>query len=123
MAQHNSLGRWGENVAAEYLTVRGYAIVRRNWRMGHLEIDIIATRGARIIFVEVKTRSTGDYDPVEAVDMRKRNRMIASADAYIRMYDIPYEVQYDIVTVIGDPGNHTVEHIPDAFLPGVRARR
>lgn len=123
MARHNTLGLWGENVTAEYLVTKGYAIVERNWRMDHFEIDIVATKGPRIIFVEVKTRSTDEYDPLEAVDVKKKARMVASANAYIRARNVPHEVQYDIVTVIGEPHDYQLDHIEDAFLPSVRTRR
>ena len=123
MAQHNRLGKWGEKIAVDYLITQGYAIVETNWHIGHYEIDIIATKGNRLIFIEVKTRSNDDYDPLEAVDSRKKGHMVRSAHAYIMSCDIPYEVQYDIVTVIGDPHSYKLEHIPDAFLPSVVTRR
>lgn len=123
MARHNALGKWGENVAYEYLLAEGYTVVARNWRLHHFEIDIIAMRGARIIFVEVKTRSSLEYDPLEAVDARKKARMVAAANTYIRANDIPHEVQFDIITVIGEPHDYTLDHISDAFLPSVRTRR
>ncbi|MBD5213241.1 MAG: YraN family protein [Bacteroidales bacterium] len=123
MARHNRLGQWGENIATEHLIREGYAIVERNWRMEHFEIDIIATKGPRIIFVEVKTRTSADYDPLEAVDTRKKTRMIASANAYILSRNLPHEVQYDIITIVGEPNDYTLEHIPDAFWPSVRTRR
>ncbi|MEZ3591571.1 MAG: YraN family protein [Muribaculaceae bacterium] len=120
MAQHNITGHWGENAAHDYLTAAGYAIMERNWRLGHLEVDIIASRGNRIIFVEVKTRSTTLTDPAEAVNKAKQSRIARAADAYIRRYDIPLEAQFDIVTVIGNETSHTIEHIPDAFLPPLK---
>lgn len=123
MARHNSVGRWGEKIAVEYLMTLGYAIVETNWHSGHYEIDIIATKGNRMIFTEVKTRSSEEYDPLEAVDTRKKNHMVRSANCYILAHDLPYEVQYDIVTIVGDQHNYTLEHIPDAFLPSVVTRR
>lgn len=122
MAFHNTLGKWGERVAVEYLITLGYAIVETNWHNGHYEIDIIATKGNRMIFVEVKTRSSEEYDPLEAVDTRKKSHMVNSANNYILSHDLPYEVQYDIITVIGDPHNHTIDHIPDAFIPSLTTR-
>ena len=56
MAIHNELGRWGEDYAADFLAAQGYRIVERNWRFGHHDIDIIASKGNEIVFVEVKTR-------------------------------------------------------------------
>lgn len=123
MAHHNKLGRWGESVAVEYLITIGYTIVETNWRMGHYETDIIATKGNRIIFTEVKTRSTDDFDPLEAINTQKKNRMVRSANAYILAHDLHHEVQYDIITIIGDQHQYTLEHIPDAFIPSVVTRR
>jgi|MucameStandDraft_1065616.scaffolds.fasta_scaffold02942_5 putative endonuclease len=117
MAGHNITGAWGEQVAHDHLVAKGYAIHGRNWRSGHYEIDIIAIKGNRIIFVEVKTRSRHFTDPAEAVDRRKMMRLARAADSYIQAYDIPHHWQFDIITVIGVPGNCQIEHIPDAFIP------
>ncbi|MBR7052890.1 MAG: YraN family protein, partial [Bacteroidaceae bacterium] len=54
MAQHNSTGNSGEDLAADYLVAKGYFIVERNWRSGHKEIDIVARREGVVVFVEVK---------------------------------------------------------------------
>ena len=120
MAEHNELGKWGEGVAVETLTAAGYAIRETNWRLSHYEIDIIATKGDRMIFVEVKTRSSDFVDPVDAVDKRKMAFMVRSANAYMQHYDLPYEVQFDIIAITGTQENYTVEHIPDAFYPPLR---
>lgn len=122
MAFHNRLGKWGETIATEYLVTQGYAIVERNWHVGHYEIDIIATKGNRIIFVEVKTRKSADYDPLDAVDQRKKQHMVRSANAYLQTNELPFEVQYDIVTIIGDQYRYEIEHIPDAFFPSLTTR-
>ena len=103
MAGHNITGAWGEQVAHDHLVAKGYAIHGRNWRSGHYEIDIIAIKGNRIIFVEVKTRSRHFTDPAEAVDRRKMMRLARAADSYIQAYDIPHHWQFDIITVIGVP--------------------
>lgn len=123
MALHNKVGKWGENVAVDFLRVNGYAIMETNWQMGRYEIDIVATKGNRIIFVEVKTRTDDDFDPLDAVDRRKKQHMVRSADAFLRIKELPYEVQYDIITIIGTPHNYSLDHIPDAFVPSVTTRR
>ena len=58
MAQHNELGKWGENMAAQYLIDKGYAIRHRDWKSGRRDIDIVAVTpdGSTLAFVEVKTR-------------------------------------------------------------------
>lgn len=117
MAYHNELGKWGEAVAREYFIASGYAIVAENVRVGNVEIDLIVMKENRICFVEVKTRSTHVTDPADAIDRKKRMRMVRAADTYIRMFDVPHEPQFDILIVIGSEQNYEVEHIPDAFYP------
>ena len=122
MAGHNELGKWGERVAREYLLVQGYAVSGENIRVAGVEIDFIATNNDTVCFVEVKTRSTDFTDPIDAVDNRKRSRLVRAADSYMRAYDIPLEPRFDIILIIGTPGNYTIEHIPDAFLPVLNNR-
>lgn len=126
MARHNEIGKWGEQLAYEYLVKNGYAILERNWRMRHLETDIIAMKGPRIIFVEVKTRTNPNDDPLRAIDKKRMMHMIRSARGYITRYNIRHEYQFDIIAVTGNPVGDTppvIEHIPDAFLPPLRTIR
>lgn len=118
--QHLQEGSWGEDVAVDCLVAKGYALVERNWRLGHYEIDIVMQHGSQLVFVEVKTRSCPDADPVEAVDRKKRARIVSSADVYLRHYAVPLEYRFDIVSVTGTPQNFAVEHIPDAFFPTLK---
>ena len=53
MAKHNELGKAGENAAVTYLEQQGYIIRDRNWRKGHFELDIVATKEQELIVVEV----------------------------------------------------------------------
>lgn len=126
MAQHNNLGKWGEQLAADLLVTKGYAIAARNWRAGNLEIDIVAMKGSRIVFVEVKTRM-GDFDEaLRAIDRRREMRMVRAANSYVKAFNLPHEVQFDVVIVVGDPMGGTlprIEHIEDAFLPPLRTVR
>lgn len=122
MALHNELGKWGEQVAREYLLRQGYAIGGENLRIAGVELDFIAMKDDRVCFVEVKTRSTDFVDPVSSIDRRKQARLVKAADTYIRTYNLPLEPQFDIILVIGSPESFTVEHIPDAFLPTLGGR-
>lgn len=122
MAQHNTTGAWGEELACEKLITLGYAICERNKRIGHYELDIIAMKGNRIVFVEVKTRTNPNSDPLEAIDSKKIARMTRAANAYVIAYDIPHEVQFDIIAISGTPDNYTLEHIPDAFTAPLTTR-
>lgn len=120
MAEHNTLGTWGERVACELLIADGYAIMEQNWRMGHYEIDIIASKGNRIVFVEVKTRADDYVDPLLAVDIKKQTRMGRAANVYMQHYDIPLEAQFDIILIIGNEESYKIEHFADAFLPPMK---
>lgn len=122
MAQHNETGQWGEELACEKLITDGYAICQRNFRIGHYELDIIAMKGNRIVFVEVKTRTNLNSDPIEAIDNKKILRMVRAANTYVTTFDIPHEVQFDIITIVGTPDNYTLEHIPDAFMAPLTTR-
>lgn len=123
MARHNAWGSRGEDIACDMLVAKGYSICERNWRSGHYEIDIVAMKDGRIVFVEVKTRTDRDTDPASAVDRKKIMRLVRAADCYIRAYDIPHEFQFDIITVSGTESDYEIEHIPDAFLPPLNSRR
>lgn len=126
MARHNDLGKWGEQLARDLLVTKGCAIVEQNWHSGDKEIDLIAMKGSRIIFVEVKTRSASIDDAFRAVDRRRMMRMVRSADNYVKSYNIPHEIQFDIILIAGTPDSGrppVVEHIEDAFLPPLRTIR
>ena len=122
MAQHNFTGAWGEELACEKLITLGYAICERNKRIGHYELDIVAMKDNRIVFVEVKTRTNPNSDPLEAIVSKKIARMTRAANAYVIAYDIPHEVQFDIITISGTPDNYALEHIPDAFTAPLTTR-
>ena len=68
MATHNRLGKAGEDAAVAYLERHDYVIRHRNWRKGHLELDIVAAKNNVLVIVEVKTRSNTEVmEPFEAV--------------------------------------------------------
>ncbi len=80
-----TLGQRGETLAAEKLAALGYAIVARNYRCPHGEIDLIARHGAAWVFVEVKTRRGNAYgSPEQAITTRKQAHLIASAQHYLQ---------------------------------------
>ncbi len=119
MDRHNILGREGENAAADYLTSVGYEIRHRNWRIGHLEIDIVAEKDDTLAIVEVKTRSNTEFgEPEEAVNYAKIRKIVRAADAYVKKFKIDKQLRFDIIAVVGD-GNSKfkIDHIKEAFYP------
>lgn len=120
MAQHNEFGKWGEDLACEKLISEGYAIVARNWRMAHAELDIVAMRDDTIVFAEVKTRNPGSGDPFDAINRKKIAHMAAAADTFIRAGNFKHTPRFDIFGIVGTPEDYKIEHIADAFLPPLK---
>lgn len=120
MADHNVLGKKGEDLAAAYLTKKGYKILERNWRSGKDEIDIIALKSDQLIIVEVKTRST-DYfgEPEEAVTLKKQMFLVRATDKYVNQFEFDEQIRYDIISIILRPNANKVHHIKDAFYPTI----
>ena len=118
MATHNDLGTWGERVAADYLREKGYSIRHQNWKIGHRDLDIVASApdGQTLVMVEVKTRRNTDYvAPETAVDWRKIRNLASAANAYMQRYRLDFDVRFDIITVVGDGTNAHIDHLEDAF--------
>jgi len=118
MADHNLLGEKGETLAVQLLRQKGYSILAENWRHGRNEIDIIATIGTTIVFVEVKTRST-DYfgDPALAVSKAKQQRTIRAANAYMDENNTQIEARFDVISIVSDGRSTRLQHLEDAFYP------
>lgn len=120
MAQHNEFGAQGEDIAIDYLRLKGYVILDRNWRSGHREIDIVARKDDTIVFVEVKARANAFYGrPEDAVTRQKMHRLVLAADAYIRYYAIDAEVRFDVVSITGSVTKPYIRHYEGAFRAGI----
>jgi len=124
MAEHNDLGKWGENYAAEYLMKQGYIIMDRNWRYGRSlnDLDIICKTEdlTTVVFVEVKTRSHEELvRPEAAIDRKKIYHIGRAADHYVKLFHINERLRFDIITIIGTKESCDVKlnHIVDAFSP------
>ena len=120
MAAHNDLGKWGEEVAAEFLASNGYTILERDWKDGHRDIDIIArTADETIVFVEVKTRTFDAIaKPEDAITTQKIKSIGKAANAYVKAYQLWNELRFDVITIIGNrKENAQINHIADAFNP------
>ena len=127
MSQHNKLGKEGEQAARDFLISKGYTVRETNWRMGHLEIDIVAQEPSvnRLHIIEVKTRS-GDiihYDPMKTINQKKIRNLVNAANGYIRFYRLPMTVQYDVMIIVGTPPDFKIHFIPTAVQPPLRSFR
>lgn len=117
------LGRRGEDVACEFLTGKGHTIVQRNFRSGHLEIDIISLDRNGVHFVEVKSRvAPVMVSPEENVTAAKQKKVADAALRYLhtskdKRLSADLEVSFDVVAVTFDGGGEIVEWFPNAFYP------
>jgi putative endonuclease len=111
-------GRIGEDLAHRFLRAQGCTVVARNYRTlsGRGEIDLVVWDGARLAFVEVKTRATDEFGPPEgAVDAEKRERLQIAARDYVRRAEIAWKVaRFDIVSIVLDR-RPRIDWLRDAF--------
>lgn len=118
-----SLGRRGEDVACGFLSGKGHTIVERNYRSGHLEIDIITLDKDGVHFVEVKSRvAPVAVSPEENVTAAKQKKVADAALRYLHMskdkrLSADLEVSFDVVAVTFDGGGEIVEWFPNAYYP------
>ncbi len=118
MADHNELGKTGEEMALKHLRGLGYKILELNWHFGREEIDIIAKDGDTLVIVEVKTRATTWFgEPEFAVSRSKQKILVRAAEGYIMKHDLNIDTRFDIISVIITPHEKKVHHIEDAFYP------
>lgn len=116
MAEHNELGKRGEEMAVEFLEKAGYEILERNWVFQKAEVDIIAKKAGTIAIVEVKTRSSIDFGlPQEFVKPKKIQLLVKAVNEYITINDLDVEVRFDIIAIHKTAHEFVIEHIESAF--------
>jgi putative endonuclease len=116
MADHNELGKLGEELAVEYLQKNGYAILETNWTFQKAEIDIIAKKENILAVVEVKTRSSLDFGlPQDFVKPKKIQLLVKAVDAYVNEKGLDINVRFDIIAIHKESKSFAIEHLIDAF--------
>ncbi len=98
------IGAYGERIAARHLRLRGYAVRARNWRVGHLEIDLIAENLRDLVFVEVKTRTYSTLDdasrpPKSAVNAEKQQATRKAARRYLSLFPTGKQPRMDVLEI------------------------
>lgn len=113
MAEHNDLGKWGED--------EGYTIIDRDWRLGRRDLDILAYTpdGNTLVVVEVKTRTGEEYQqPEEAVTPGKMRNLAIAANAYVKECQVNKELRFDVISIVGCAHQvKSLQHLKDAFNP------
>ncbi len=111
-------GQKGEEIAARYLTEKGYVLIARNFRSPFGEVDIIAKDKDTIVFVEVRTCSKGRiHDPEETIGTVKQSRITRTAQAYLQTFhpEDPLSARFDVVAIQETQEGFEIRHITDAF--------
>lgn len=118
--QNRLLGKWGEALVAEDLRKRGWSILAAGYRCRMGEIDLIASDGKFLTFTEVKLRKSAAYGTAaEAVDVRKRERLRATAQLYLARHPSELQPRFDVAEVYAPQGAETlsprIHYIENAF--------
>ncbi len=116
MAEHNELGKFGEELAVEFLQQNGYDILETNWTFQKAEIDIIAQKDSTIAVIEVKTRSSIVFGlPQDFVKPKKIQLLVKAVNEYIVSNDLDVDVRFDIIAIYKEDNTYKIEHFEDAF--------
>lgn len=117
MAEHNELGKFGEELAVEFLQQNGYEILETNWTFQKAEIDIIAQKENTLTVVEVKTRSSIEFGlPQDFVKPKKIQLLVKAINEYVISNDLDVEVRFDIIAIYKEDKEYKLEHIEEAFF-------
>lgn len=121
--QRQTTGKRGELEAERFLVARGHTIIARNWRSGHLELDLITLNGDGLHIVEVKSRTAPAPErPEYNVDGTKMARLTRAARSFLSRredYGIPGDVElfFDVASVLFTETETKVDWYPEAFIP------
>lgn len=116
MAEHNELGKLGEEMAIDFLRNNGYEILDINWRFQNAELDIICKIDNIIAVVEVKTRTSLEFGlPQEAITPKKIKLLTKALNEYLCVKNIENEARFDIISIHKEAISYVIEHITDAF--------
>lgn len=114
-------GKKGEAYAALFLSLHGYRILHKNYRVSHKEIDIIAENNTYIVFVEVKTHGNekgndGSFGrPANAVGYEKQKNTLAAVASYLRSHPVDKQPRIDVIEVWLGTLIPKINHIKNAI--------
>ncbi|WP_431133356.1 YraN family protein [Psychroserpens mesophilus] len=116
MANHNDLGKKGEDLAVAFLLKNGYKIFERNYTFQKAEVDIIAQKKDVLAIVEVKTRSTNVFgNPQDFLKPKQIQRIVKAVDNYITSNRLDVEVRFDIIAIVKHGNQFDIEHLENAY--------
>ena len=105
------LGNWGERVARNFLTNKGYHVLETGFRSARGEVDIVASDGDELVFVEVRTRQSAAFGtPQESLTRTKAGRLIATAQTYMEKRGVAgVDWRIDLISIVLDRSGRVQE--------------
>ncbi len=112
------LGNRGERKAEKYLRRKGYRILARNFRVKGGELDIVAEKDGEIVFVEVRSRSNGEFmDPVYSIGPKKRESLRRAAQIFLLAKGLDLQpCRFDVITLVGEGRKLQIHHYENVFI-------
>lgn len=114
-----NLGKYGEDMACDYLRNKGLEIIARNFKCRVGEIDIIAQDDEFIVFAEVKLRKNADFALArEFVTPSKQQKIIKTAQLWLSLNNNDRQPRFDVIEIYapqGKAGKLTINHLEAAF--------
>ena len=100
--QIKSTGKWGEDQAEKYLRKKGYRTIERNFSCRFGEIDLIVSDRTYLVFVEVKTRKSGEFaEAREFVGAGKQRRVRAAASMWLSAHETELQPRFHVIEIYG----------------------
>lgn len=120
MGRNNTVGSWGEFLAAKYLQQKHYKLVAMNYHSRFGEIDLIVSNKTYLIFVEVKLRKSDHFaSAYEHVDQQKQQKIRTTAEIFLAEYHTDLQPRFDVIEIYAPDGANTkhpkINHMEDAF--------
>lgn len=120
MSDTKLLGRFGEAAAAEFLRKKRYTVLGLNFRTRLGEVDVIASKGSYVVFVEVKLRKDDSFaNAREFVTRSKQRRVIAAAEEWLQRNGCSLQPRFDVIEIYAPQGVQTpkpdIRHWENAF--------
>lgn len=113
LTQKAKVGKLGEDVAASFLSKKGYTVLQRNFKARYGELDIIAIHNNTLVFIEVKTRTNVHFGtPEEAITPRKLHELIQTSQYYVLLHpELPKLLRIDVIGIMMDEITEEVQRI------------
>lgn len=114
MAEHNILGKRGEDIAIKWLQDNDFKVIDRNWRYGRNELDVVCMHNGVVVIVEIKSRSAVVDFPEELLPLKKRRSIVRLGAKWLALHKISAELRFDLLVV--EMGSLEVSYYKDAIM-------